>query len=314
MITAIIPNWNGERFLSRLLQDLARQTTPPSRTLVIDNGSSDGSVALAEGAGATVIRLPENRGFAAAVNAGINAASTPLLAILNNDIQLEPDYLEKLSNALADDIHFATGKIFKVNPPNLLDATFDAIARSGCALRCGNGEPDGPAYQALRRIHSAPMTAALFRRSLFLEIGQLDERFESYLEDIDFGIRCAQAFKQGVFVPDALARHHGSATLGEWNPSTVRRISRNQVFLVAKHYPKGWPVLVGQLLWGLVAAKHGRGFSWLLGKVEGIQRFSEFGPQMNTDEHRSELRFCDEESIRQICGKSGYWRAYFKLT
>ena len=53
----------------------------------------------------------------------------------------------------------------------------------------------------------------------------LDERFESYLEDVDFGLRCAEAGLSGLYVPDAVAYHQGSATLGRWHPETVRKIA-----------------------------------------------------------------------------------------
>ena len=88
------------------------------------------------------------------------------------------------------------------------------------------------------------------RRELFEKVGWLDERFESYLEDVDFSLRSARKGCLGVYVPEAVAYHQGSATLGAWHPETARRIARNQLLLVAKHYPRGWlfrygwPVLV----------------------------------------------------------------------
>src|SRR5207302_5851011 len=83
----------------------------------------------------------------------------------------------------------------------------------------------------------------------------------------------------GVYVPDAKARHKGSATLGRWHKDTVRRISRNQLLLVARHFPRkwvlryGWPVLVGQTLWGLLALRHGAGLAFLRGKFEAARLF-----------------------------------------
>ncbi len=149
----------------------------------------------------------------------------------------------------------------------------------------GHGSIDGPAFREGRPIWSAPMTAALFRAELFDKAGLLDERFESYLEDVDFGLRCARAGCAGRYVPEAVAWHQGSATLGRWHPETVRRIARNQVFLVAKHYSGkmllryAWPIIVAQGLWGMVALTHGRGWSWLRGKWEGFGRWRELRPR-----------------------------------
>jgi GT2 family glycosyltransferase len=96
------------------------------------------------------------------------------------------------------------------------------------------------------------MTAALFRAELFREVGPLSESFDSYLEDVDFGIRCGAKGYTGHYVPHAIASHKGSATYGRWNPRTVRLLSRNQVYLVARHYStpqiirNGWSIALGQ--------------------------------------------------------------------
>ncbi len=131
---------------------------------------------------------------------------------------------------------------------------------------------DGPEPSRPRLIAMAPGTAALFRTELFHRVGLLDTAFESYLEDVDFGVRCALAGFAGVYVPEAVAYHWGSARLGRWSPQVVRRIARNQVYLAYRYYPLRkywWPILVGQLLWGLVALRHGSGWAFLGGKLEG---------------------------------------------
>ena len=76
----------------------------------------------------------------------------------------------------------------------------------------------------------------LYRAEVFRQVGLLEESFESYLEDVDFGLRCAAQRITGRYVPDARAVHVGSAALGRWHPETVRRIARNQLLLVARHY------------------------------------------------------------------------------
>ncbi len=107
-------------------------------------------------------------------------------------------------------------------------------------------------------------------------MGLLEESFDSYLEDADFGLRCALRGITGRYVPEARAVHLGSASLGRWHPETVRRISRNQLFLAARHYSARyvWPVLVAQVLWGALAIRHGRGLAWARGKWQGIRHFS----------------------------------------
>jgi GT2 family glycosyltransferase len=222
--------------------------------------------------------------ISAAVNRGIVATVEPLVGILNNDVALDPRYWEALAATLGSGVSFATGKIYQPGGNNVLDGTWDLLTRAALAVRCGNGLADSILWNEPREIALAPMTAALFERRALEQVGPLDERFESYLEDVDWGLRCALAGLRGRYVPGARAEHWGSGTLGVWHAETVRRLSRNQVFLVAKHWPRRWalklgrPVVAGQLLWGLAAPKRGRGVSWLLGKLEGMWRYWEMRP------------------------------------
>jgi N-acetylglucosaminyl-diphospho-decaprenol L-rhamnosyltransferase len=321
-ISAIIPTYNRAGLLRKVLADLREQTLPPAEILVVDNGSQDESVAVAEAAGARVLRESTNVGFCRAVNRGLREATGDWLAILNNDVELRPDWLAQLyGGALENGVPFAAGKLLNSRDRAYLDGSFDAVCRGGCAWRCGSGRPDGAIWDQPRTIQFAPLTAALFAKSLFEQVGPLDDSFGSYLEDIDFGIRCATQGYKGVYVPKAVAYHHGSATLGRWHGATVRNIARNQVLLVAKHYPQawirrtGWNVLIAQLLWGLLAMRHGAGTSWAGGKFEGLRQFRsrrQLGPQKVLDV--LEVSEGEIRALQQASGFDPYWRAYFWLT
>ena len=320
-LTAIVPVWNGREYLARLLASLKMQTEPAGEILVVDNGSTDGAPDLARQHGARVIAMGHNAGFARAVNRGIRESGTEWVAILNSDVELAPDYLATLQRAGAP---FASGKILSAQSPDRIDATFDAVAKSGCALRLGQGVPDGPLYSKRRAISSPPWTAAVFRAEIFERIGLLNEAFESYLEDVEFGIRCALHGITGAYVPEAVAWHQGSAALGRWHPETVRRIARNQCYTVVLHYPRRyfWNVLVGQALWGLVAARHGAGTAWLRGKWEGV-RHRRQANLINCGTTAAAPHLLDrwlrqnENLIRdqeRAAGWDWYWRLYFLLT
>jgi GT2 family glycosyltransferase len=282
--------------------------------VVVDNASTDGAPDLAERRGALVLRSPRNEGFAHAVNRGIRECSTPYVAILNSDVELDASWLEALLSAAAADVWFATGKTFRAGSRDILDGTFDLVCRGGCAWRAGSGRRVSAAYDSVQTIALASMTASLFRRDLFDHAGWLDERFESYLEDVDFGLRCAAQARSGRYVPEAVAWHEGSASIGPWHNDTVRRIARNQIFLVAQHGGQwNWPVLVAQLLWGFVAARHGGFRAWLEGKYEGWARRHEFEAKpvpaavwLESERQLYELQARD--------GMDMYWRLYFLLT
>ena len=314
-VAAIIPHWNRHELLEKLFASLRAQSRPFDEIIVADNGSSDGSVEWAKGMGARVVELGRNLGFAAAVNRGIEASGADWVAILNNDVTLAPDWLATLVDAVEGQ-SFATGKILRADDPSTIDGAFDAISRGACACRCGAGQPDSAFWNRLRHIRFAPMTAALFRRGLFDEIGLLDESFGSYLEDVDFGLRCALAGREGLYVPSAIAHHRGSSTLGRWNSDTVRLISRNQALLAAKHF-KGQPTLpiwAGQLLWGVVALRHARAISYLRGKMDGLRMArglaSKYNPGLRAIVEASEKEIFD---FQQQAGSDWYWRAYFWL-
>ncbi|HYW45258.1 MAG TPA: glycosyltransferase family 2 protein [Bryobacteraceae bacterium] len=321
-ISAIVPVWNGRELVERLLATLDAQTRRADEVIVVDNGSTDGAPEMAAGRGARVIRMGRNAGFAAAVNRGIRESRGEWIAVLNSDVELAPEYLAAL---VACDAWFATGKILRAGASAaLIDGTFDLLCRGGCAWRVGSGRADGPLFSPARPIFSPPWTAVLFRAEVFRRAGYLEESFESYLEDVDFGLRCAALGLQGVYEPRAVAWHRGSVALGRWHPETVRLIARNQVLLLARHYPRkvlfrcGWHILVGQLLWGAVALRHGRGPAWLRGKWQGLQSYS--AARRNTGPFDPEVldRLCaNERTIREVQTATGfdlYWRLYFLLT
>lgn len=311
-VTAVIPVYNRADLLARLLESMRLQTLPFDEVLVIDNASTDGAGELAAGAGCQVIRMDSNAGFARAVNRGWRTARGEWVAILNSDVELDHMWLERLIEALGD-ASFATGKILDFADPPMVDGTYDLVARSGCAWRAGHGERDDGGGQP-RRIAIAPATACLFRREVLERLNGFEESFESYLEDVDLGLRCLEQGFWGVYVPAAVARHHGSATLGRWNPKVVRLTSRNQVSLIARHYDDAlfrtclWSILAGQFLWGLVALRHGAGWAWLRGKRDGLRGFRPEG------QPSAALREFLADSEREIeeRARGPYWRLYFR--
>ena len=173
-----------------------------------------------------------------------------------------------------------------------------------------------------RAPHHGRVGKVSHRAELFRRVGLFDPAFESYLEDVDFGLRCAIQGLGGVYVPEAVATHQGSAALGAWSPEMVRLIARNQVFLVARHYPPDllrrywWPILVGQALWGLLALRHRAGWAFVKGKLAGLRRFR----SLRNGQKCGKVSKIVEQSEREIAetqrrtGFDWYWRVYFLLT
>ena len=324
-VSAIIPSWNRADLVRNILPNLFSQTRPPNQILVIDNGSTDDTATVAREMGAEVVRLETNRGFAAAVNEGVRRAAGEWLLILNNDVVLARDWLEVLLEGVQlEGVWFGAGKLVDHRDSTIIDGTWDLVSRAAYAWRCGYGRPDAPIWSVRKRISFAPMTAAIFHRSVFEQIGFLETRFESYYEDVDFGVRCAIAGLAGVYEPRAVARHIGKATLGKSSYRVMYLTARNQVFIVAKYYSRqtllrfGWAILVGQVLGVAAAAKHGHLVAALRGKWDGLQQWRLFRNQLSKNPDKVELALAESE--REICniqkeiGFDLYWKLYFSLT
>lgn len=325
-VTVLVPSRNRRDLLEALMPKLRLQSVPPAEILVADDGSSDRSAEAAARLGARVIVLERPAGFAAAVNCGLREVRTPWVAVLNNDVEPAEDWLERLLRAAESHAAwFACGKLLQRADPRRIDGTFDALCRGGCAWRAGHGRPDGAIWSEPHQISFAGFTATLLRRELFEKVGYLDERFQSYLEDVEFCLRCALAGYDGIYVPQARGLHAGSATLGRWCAQSVRLIARNQLLLVAKHYPEDWrkrygrAVLAAQALWGLVAARHGQSPAYLRGKHEGIRMFRLFrtGSDRRADPERLAAVLAESEAeilrLQRQAGWDAYWRLYFIL-
>ncbi len=328
-ISVVIPTWNRADLLQSVLANLEDQTKRPDEIVVVDNGSRDASVDVARAHGARVISYGENRGFAVAVNDGIVQSTGDWVLILNNDVVLQRDWIERLTSSVwKAESAFGVGKLLRPDGSDEIDGSWDLISRAAYAWRCGYGKKDGTVWSSRRTIRFAPMTAALFSRRVFETVGLLETRFESYYEDVDFGVRCALAGITGTYEPAAVATHMSKTTLGKSSYRVYFLSGRNQVLILAKYYSTrtllrfAWPILVGQCLALLAAAKQRNFWAALRGKWAAIRRWRTFrsGPPDGAApgwERQIESTFSESEreirSLQRQVGFDPYWRLYFSL-
>jgi len=254
-VSVVIPTWNGRTLLDVALASIERQSLAPLEVIVVDNGSTDGTVAwLAERWPAvTVVALGSNEGFAAASNRGISRARGEIVALINNDVELDPEFLRELVRGLeaAPGAASAAAKMLRFEDRGVIDATGDTLRWSGIALQRGQGEADRGQYDAPGRVFSACAGAAAYRRAAFDEVGLFDEAFFAYLEDVDWGFRAQLAGRGCVYVPSAIAYHVGGASTrreGKPDPFFYGLPRRNNVWMVLKNYPAGALALYAPLL------------------------------------------------------------------
>jgi len=293
-VAVIIPTCDRDDLLRSCLGSLDCQTLRPAKIIVVDNGKRDAIPPfLANLSTTTWVPLLSNRGTAVAFNRGLAACKeSQFVLLLNNDAELEKDCLARLVEALEGkpECGMAVPKLLEWSNPDYLDGAGDEFLLGGGAFRVGQGELDRGQHDNVEFVLSACGAAALFRRSLFDDIGYFDEDFFAYREDVDLSLRAQFRKHRCVFVPQARVRHRGSATFGTAShPEIIRLSTRNQIWILIKNYPA--PVLlrlaprlaVFQVLWlGLAIRKKAflsclagyLGVFPLLGKMLGKRRAS----------------------------------------
>jgi GT2 family glycosyltransferase len=255
-VAVVIPNYNGARWLPGVLASVAAQTVAPAEVLVVDDGSTDDSAAIAEAAGARVLRLAENGGFARAANAGLAAVGAEAVALVNTDVVLDAEWLERAASALGASAGAVATKMLDLDDPGVLYSAGDVLRRDGVCEQRGRFERDTGAYDEPGEVFSACAGAALYRRAAVLGAGGFDERLGMYLEDVELGLRLRLAGWSCAWEPRAVARHAGAGSSG--GPGAL--IERNTLLLVARHFRLRWLPLVAyrQLGWAWHAARDGR--------------------------------------------------------
>ncbi|MGC8786468.1 MAG: glycosyltransferase family 2 protein [Anaerolineae bacterium] len=244
-VQVVIPNWNGCHLLFRCLNALSRQTFDDFTITVVDNGSTDGSVAwLREYAPSVwLIANATNRGFAAAVNQGIRTGDSEYVATLNNDTEPEPGWLEALVTAADSDdrVGMCASKMLFADRPHLINSAGICVDPVGIAWDCRGGEPDrSPEEGGPTEVFGPCAGAALYRRTMLDEVGLFDEDFFAYLEDVDLAWRARLAGWRALCVPTARVYHMHSATLGDGSPFKRYLLGRNKIWLIVKNYPMPW--------------------------------------------------------------------------
>lgn len=250
LVTTVIPNWNLKADLAECLDSLRRVPYTPHRVIVVDNGSADGSPQLVEERypWVSLVTLPENRGYAAALNVGVVKAveaDTDYVFALNNDTVVEPQSLGKLVEGLESEasIGIAAPKILYHDHRDMVYRLGDRIySWLPIPLAFGPGWKDRPKFSGVEEYDYVSGCAMLIRSELFQEIGLFDTGFFMYYEDADFCRRARRAGYRIVSVGDAVIYHKASLSADKIRSSIVKTRARNRMRFYRRyeHGPHPW--------------------------------------------------------------------------
>lgn len=278
--SVIIVNWNGRHHLDACLSSLRSQRFTDFEVILVDNGSSDGSVehVRRHHPWVRIVALPENRGFCGGNNEGIRQAHGRYLALLNNDTEADPEWLGELVAALErEEVGFCASQIRLFDRRDRLDSAGDVFAINGVASKRGHGE-EASRYAEPREVFGASAAAALYRRSMLEDIGLLDQDFFLVFEDADLSFRARNAGYRCAYVPTARVYHKANASIGTYSHTYVYYGHRNLELAWLKNMPgplllKYLPVHVAYDLLALVFfAAQGRLGSFLRAKGAALRR------------------------------------------
>lgn len=280
MISIIIPNYNGKKYLKACLDSIYEMEKIEFEVIIIDNASKDDDFKWIDGYNnLQFYQLDKNYGFSRAVNEGIYRAKGEYVLLLNNDTIVEKDFVEELVKAIEKDSHIfgISSKMIAYHDRNLIDDAGDEYNLLGWTKKRGDGR-SVEEFTKPQRVFSACAGAALYRRSIFDEIGHFDEKFFAYMEDVDISYRANIYGYKNVYCPTAKVYHIGSATSGSrYNAFKVKLAARNNIYVAYKNMPLvqlilNFPfLLLGVSIKYIFFVRKGLGQDYKKGIVEGIK-------------------------------------------
>ncbi len=280
-VSAIIVTWNKKDLLAACLDSLRTQTRPADEIFVVDNGSTDGSRELVRDyyPDVALITLDHNTGFAYANNVAIQQATGDYIALLNNDLVLEPTWVKAMAAALEANTSLGScaSKMLLYHQRDTIDSAGIDFLIGGTGRNRAGGLRDAFPFDQPGYVFGACAGAAIYRRSMLREIGSFDETLNTYYEDVDLAFRAQLAGYDCLYIPEAVAYHHHGAS------SDSRRrdyfLARNSLLVLLKNMPGpllrryALHLVWSQLGYALSFARRGHGPIYARGRRHALRQF-----------------------------------------
>ncbi|HUF17879.1 MAG TPA: glycosyltransferase [Thermoanaerobaculia bacterium] len=283
-VSIVILNFNGGDHTSACLRSLWKLTYPPGSVeiIVVDNASSDGSAeAISEGfPGVNLVRSPENVGFSRGANLGAEHATGEFLAFLNNDMKVDPSWLDPLVAAMRDPQVACAGSIIR----NWKGSLVDFSGRRGDAFSLAySASTDAPPEERVEGGAHLFVSggAMLVRAAVFRKLGGFEQAYFIYQEDVDLCWRIWLSGHSCLLVPESNVFHRGGASSSRLPPELIQGMSQaNALATLYKNLDDAGarvllPVMVLYLL-----MRSGDQASGAEGFEQAIERFTDAIPEL----------------------------------
>ena len=241
-VTVIVTNRNGLQHLDECFGSLREQTFTDFSVVFVDNASSDTSVEWVQEhyPDTEIIVHESDTGYSTSANDGIRAAEGAYIVLLNNDVRLEPDWLEALVTSMEQNpqYDFGASHMIMYFDPELTNAAGDMYSlKDVSGINRGWTEPV-TLFTEPKRVLGACGGAAIYRRGFFDDVGLFDEDFYLIHEDTDINLRALVAGKKCQYIPGARVFHKIRASGSQYSAGKLAHLdTRNRMFVAAKGLP-----------------------------------------------------------------------------
>ena len=293
LISIIIPNHNGKKFLKILLPSIKEQTYSNFEVILVDNNSRDDSVRFIqkEFSTARVIKLKKNYGYAGAANMGIKMSIGEVIIVLNNDVELDKHFLEIIHKYFKEHpkISYLAPLSLNYFSRDIIDTAGDIFTKEGRPFKRWMGKNINQVSLKEEPIKFISGVAFCVKKEALNNVGLFDENFFAYLEDVDLSFRLHRAGYKAVFLPDARLYHLEAGTTrdvlnlkrytrkGLDTPLKTYLIARNKIWVMKKNLSKSEIIKKSLwIIWGLIKSsgyhfRKSEQFSYFfLGTMAGI--------------------------------------------
>lgn len=262
LVSLVIFNWNGKHLISKFLPKVIKEVDPPTEVILLDNGSTDGSVeyVMENYPNVTILREDKNYGTAEGSNIAARYCKGKFILFLGNDQYITRDSIKNMIHIFEQDerVGAITGKTLRVDhegkPDGKIDQLGFLIDKYGLPYAIAYNHPDSPIFNKPFEVFFCGGSGMMVRRDLFAKFGGFDPLYFVLQEDYDFCWRLKLFGYKTIAQPKALIYHRVSSTTSKFGRAKIRYLSERNMMTTfiknrtTKYLIKNLPRYLGMLI------------------------------------------------------------------